>query len=92
MTKLLTIGSAAKFLDVSVSTLRDWERAGRLVLTRKDRLLRFGTEDTRVAENLAINVLSIITMFSTRQYGSRSRRNQSLIDGVTAAIKEAQCS
>jgi len=85
---------------------------GRLVLTHKDRLLRFGAElvftlcqsrrvevviinqgeDTSFEEDLASDVLEIITVFSARLYGSRSHRNQKLIDGVRAAVKESQCS
>jgi predicted site-specific integrase-resolvase len=84
---------------------------GRLVLTHKDRLLRFGAElvfalcearnvevviinrgaDTTFEEDLASDVLEIITVFSARLYGSRSHRNQKLIDGVRRAVQEAQC-
>lgn len=84
---------------------------GRLVLTHKDRLLRFGAElvftlcqsrrvevviinqgeDTSFEEDLASDVLEIIAVFSARLYGSRSHRNQTLIDGVRAAVKESQC-
>lgn len=83
---------------------------GRLVLTHKDRLLRFGAElifsiceakgvevviinqgeDTSFEEDLASDVLEIITVFSARLYGSRSHKNQKLIDGVRQAVKEAQ--
>jgi predicted site-specific integrase-resolvase len=84
---------------------------GRLVLTHKDRLLRFGTElvfalcearnvevliinpgaDTTFEEDLASDVLEIITDFSARLYGSRSQRNQKLIDSVRRVVQEAQC-
>lgn len=84
---------------------------GRLVITHKDRLLRFGAElvfsiceiknvevviinkgeDTTFEEDLAKDVLEIITVFSARLYGSRSRKNQKLIDGVKKAVEEAQC-
>jgi len=84
---------------------------GRLVLTHKDRLLRFGAElvfaiceaknvevviinqgaDTTFEEDLASDVLEIITVFSARLYGSRSHKNQKLLDGVRQAVKEAQC-
>jgi excisionase family DNA binding protein len=84
---------------------------GRLVLTHKDRLLRFGAElvfaicqarevevviinqgqDTSFEEELASDVLEIVTVFSARLYGSRSRKNQKLIDGVRNAVKDAQC-
>ncbi len=71
----------------------------RLVLTHKDRLLRFGselifslceqfgtevviinrTEDSTFEEDLAQDVLEIITVFSARLYGSRSHKNRKLI-------------
>ncbi|MGC9008292.1 MAG: IS607 family transposase [Halothiobacillaceae bacterium] len=83
---------------------------GRLVITHKDRLLRFGAElvfaiceakqvevvilnqgeDTTFEEDLAKDVLEIITVFSARLYGSRSRKNQKLLDGVRQAVEEAQ--
>jgi predicted site-specific integrase-resolvase len=81
---------------------------GRLVLTHKDRLLRFGAElvfaicearqvevvilnqgeDTSFEEDLAKDVLEIITVFSARLYGSRSRKNQKLLDSIKAAVEE----
>jgi excisionase family DNA binding protein len=84
---------------------------GRLVITHKDRLLRFGAElvfaiceakgvevvilnqgeDTTFEEDLAKDVLEIITVFSARLYGSRSRKNQKLLDGVRAAVENAAC-
>ena len=84
---------------------------GRLVITHKDRLLRFGAElvfaiceakqvevvilnqgeDTTFEEDLAKDVLEIITVFSARLYGSRSRKNQKLLDGVKKAVEESQC-
>jgi len=82
---------------------------GRLVLTHKDRLLRFGAElvfalcearevevviinsgtDVKFEEELAKDVLEIITVFSARLYGSRSRKNQKLIAGMEQAVKDA---
>jgi predicted site-specific integrase-resolvase len=84
-------------------------RIGRLVIAHKDRLLRFGAElifaicaaknvevvilnqgeDTTFEEDLAKDVLEIITVFSARLYGSRSRKNQKLLDGVKQAVEEA---
>jgi predicted site-specific integrase-resolvase len=75
---------------------------GRLIITHKDRLLRFGAElvftvceaknvevvilnqgeDTTFEEDLAKDVLEIITVFSARLYGSRSRKNKKLIDNI----------
>lgn len=82
-------------------------RIGRLVITHKDRLLRFGAElvfsvceakqvevvilnlgeDTSFEEDLAKDVLEIITVFSARLYGSRSRKNQKLIEGIKQAVE-----
>ena len=82
---------------------------GRLVVSHKDRLLRFGAElvfaiceaknvevvilnqgeDTTFEEDLAKDVLEIITVFSARLYGSRSHRNQKLLDGVARAVEES---
>jgi excisionase family DNA binding protein len=83
---------------------------GRLVLTHKDRLLRFGAElvfaiceakevevviinkgeDASFEEDLAKDVLEIITVFSARLYGSRSRKNQKLIDGVKQVVEDLE--
>src|ERR1700758_371937 len=46
-------------------------------------------EDTTFEEDLARDVLEIITVFSARLYGSRSRRNQKLIDGMRKAVEDA---
>lgn len=71
----------------------------RLVLTHKDRLLRFGSdlifylceqfgteviiinrsEDSSFEEDLAKDVLEIITVFSARLYGSRSHKNKQIV-------------
>jgi putative resolvase len=84
------------------------ERVSRLVITHKDRLLRFGAElvfsicaakqvevvilnqgeDTTFEEDLAKDVLEIITVFSARLYGSRSRKNQKLLDGIKKVVEE----
>lgn len=83
------------------------DKVGRLVLTHKDRLLRFGAElvfslceakevevvilnkgeDTTFEEDLAKDVLEIITVFSARLYGSRSRKNARVIEAVTFALE-----
>lgn len=46
-------------------------------------------EDTTFEEDLAKDVLEIITVFSARLYGSRSHRNQKLLDGVRRAVEES---
>jgi excisionase family DNA binding protein len=84
---------------------------GRLVLTHKDRLLRFGAElvfalceefETEVViinksdeevsfeQELVTDMIELVTVFSSRLYGARSRKNKKLIDGVSSAIKESQ--
>lgn len=82
---------------------------GRLVITHKDRLLRFGAElifaiceakevevviinkgeDSTFEEDLAKDVLEIITVFSARLYGSRSKKNKKLIENMTKAVEDA---
>lgn len=77
----------------------------RLILTNKDRLLRFGAElifslceqfgievviinkneNSSFEDDLVQDVLEIITVFSARLYGMRSRKNQKLLE----VLKEA---
>jgi putative resolvase len=84
-------------------------RVGRLVLTHKDRLLRFGAElvfslceakgvevlilnqgkDLSFEEDLAKDVLEIITVFSARLYGARSKKNKKIIDHMKKAVESA---
>jgi putative resolvase len=79
----------------------------RLVLTHKDRLLRFGaelifalceqfgvevilinkSEDSTFEDDLVSDVLEIITVFSARLYGARSRKNKNLIKALQEAAK-----
>lgn len=81
----------------------------RLVLTHKDRLLRFGSElifsiceeknievvlinqgqESSFEEDLAKDVLEIITVFSARLYGSRSRKNKKLIEDLSKVVVNA---
>jgi excisionase family DNA binding protein len=84
------------------------EKIGRLVLTHKDRLLRFGAEliftlcesknveiviinngdDVKTYEQeLAEDVLEIITVFSARLY-SRSHKNKKIIDGISKVLSD----
>ena len=80
----------------------------RLVITHKDRLLRFGAElifslceqfetevvilnsaqDATFEDDLVQDVLEIITVFSARLYGSRSRKNKKLVEALQSAAKE----
>ena len=79
----------------------------RLVLTHKDRLLRFGAElvfalcearqvevviinqgeNLSFEEELAQDVLEIITVFSARLYGSPSKKSKKLIKAVKASLE-----
>jgi excisionase family DNA binding protein len=80
----------------------------RLVITHKDRLLRFGSElifslceifgveviiinkseESTFEEDLANDVLEIITVFSARLYGSRSHKNKQLMEQLKEVAKE----
>ena len=81
----------------------------RLVLTHKDRLLRFGAElvfsiceakgveviiinkgdeNSKFEEELAKDVLEIITVFSARLYGARSKKNKKLLDDMNRVVAE----
>lgn len=83
---------------------------GRLVLTHKDRLLRFGSElvfaiceefNTEVViinqtkeeisfeQELATDMIELVTVFSARLYGSRSKKNKKLIDNVAKAVQNS---
>ncbi len=80
----------------------------RLVITHKDRLLRFGAElifsiceakgvevviinrgedKPSFEEDLAKDVLEIITLFSARLYGSRSKKNKKLLEKIKEAAE-----
>lgn len=80
----------------------------RLVITHKDRLLRFGSEiifslcenfnvevciinksaESTFEEDLASDVLEIITVFSSRLYGSRSHKNKQIVEKLQNIAKE----
>ena len=82
----------------------------RLVITHKDRLLRFGAElvfaicemkhvevviinqgeESSFEEDLAEDVLEIIAVFSARLYGSRSKKNKKLLEGMKKAVTEVE--
>ncbi|MBK5942541.1 IS607 family transposase [Halorhodospira halophila] len=84
-------------------------KVDRLVLTHKDRLLRFGSElifavcemrnvevviinqneEASFEEELAQDVLEIITVFSARLYGARSRKNRAIIEGLQKSVAAA---
>jgi len=86
------------------------DKVGRLVVTHKDRLLRFGAElvftvcelkqveviilnqgeDTSFEEDLAKDVIEIITVFSARLYGARSRKNKRIIEAIEKAVADGE--
>lgn len=84
---------------------------GRLVITHKDRLLRFGSElvfaiceefETEVViinksaeevtfeQELVTDMIELVTVFSARLYGSRSKKNKKLVDGIAKAVNEVK--
>lgn len=102
------LGSGLNFEKRGLKKLMQTICAGkmdRLVLTHKDRLLRFGSElvfalceqmgvevvimnkseGTRFEDDLVQDVLEIITVFSARLYGARSRKNQKLLQSLKQA-------
>lgn len=94
-------------LKVLISRICSGEVA-RLVLSHKDRLLRFGSElvfslcehfgvavviinaseDATFEEDLANDVIEIVTVFSARLYGSRSHKNRNVMDQLREVAKE----
>ena len=81
---------------------------GRLVISHKDRLLRFGSElvfslcehfgtevvivnaseESSFEDDLASDVIEIVTVFSARLYGSRSHKNKAVMETLQKAAKE----
>jgi len=82
MERLIGIGEAAQALGVSITTLRRWATSGKLVPNV--------TAGGHRRYELAKDVLEIITVFSARLYGSRSRKSQKLLDGVRQAVEQSQ--
>jgi len=109
---LSDLGSGMNYYKKGLKRLLNEILAGkinRLVITHKDRLLRFGAElvfaiceaksvevvilnqgtEGKFEEELAKDVLEIITVFSARLYGSRSRKNQQLLEGMKRVVEDA---
>ncbi|RUT02228.1 hypothetical protein DSM106972_063030 [Dulcicalothrix desertica PCC 7102] len=84
---------------------------GRLVITHKDRLLRFGaelvfamceeyevevviinksSEEVTFEQELVSDMIELVTVFSARLYGARSKKNKQMIDGITSVIEEVK--
>ena len=104
------LGSGMNYHKKGLKRLLDGildNKIDRLVLTHKDRLLRFGAElvfalcearqvevviinqgeNLSFEEELAQDVLEIITVFSARLYGSPSKKNKKLIEAVKASLE-----
>lgn len=105
------IGSGMNYYKKGLTKLIDLildNQVQRLILTHKDRLLRFGAElvfsicEAKNVEVIIINqgdeapsfeeeltkdVLEIITVFSARLYGSRSKKNKNLISDLEKVVE-----
>ena len=107
------LGSGMNYRKKGLQELLDLilrRRMRRLVLTHKDRLLRFGAElvftlcelqgieiviihageQPSFEDELAQDVLEIITVFSARLYGARSRKHKKLLETLTGPEIEEQ--
>ena len=108
---LQDIGSGMNYYKKGLTRLIDLildNQVQRLILTHKDRLLRFGAElvfsiceaknveviiinqgeePPSFEEELAKDVLEIITVFSARLYGSRSKKNEKLINDLEKIVE-----
>ena len=105
------IGSGMNYYKKGLTKLIDLildNQVQRLILTHKDRLLRFGAElvfsiceaknveviiinqgdeTPSFEEELAKDVLEIITVFSARLYGSQSKKNKKLINDLEKVVE-----
>ena len=105
------IGSGMNYYKKGLTKLIDLildNQVQRLILTHKDRLLRFGAElvfsiceaknveviiinqgeePPSFEEELAKDVLEIITVFSARLYGSRNKKNKKLINDLEKIVE-----
>ena len=105
------IGSGMNYYKKGLTKLIDLildNQVQRLILTHKDRLLRFGAElvfsiceaknveiiiinqgdeTPSFEEELAKDVLEIITVFSARLYGTHSKKNKKLINDLEKVVE-----
>ena len=105
------LGSGMNYKKKGLKNLLDailGRKIKRLVLTHKDRLLRFGAEliftlceihqvevviinqgeNLSFEEDLAKDVLEIITVFAARLYGARSHKNKKLVEAAKVFLKD----
>jgi predicted site-specific integrase-resolvase len=100
MSRFIKIGEAAKVLGVSIQTLRRWEETGYLIPERKssgktryyslEQLIGNKIDEVSFKEELAQDVLEIITGFSARLYGSRSRKKEKVLDVAQALLSDVK--
>lgn len=104
------LGSGLNYKKKGLKKLLDLlfdNKVERLIVTNKDRLLRFGSElifamcehhaveviilnkreDASYEEDLSRDVLEIITVFSARLYGSRSRNNKKILENLVKTVE-----
>jgi predicted site-specific integrase-resolvase len=105
------LGSGMNYKKKGLKNLLDailGKKIKRLVVTHKDRLLRFGAElvftlcelhhvevviinqgeDLSFEEDLAKDVLEIITVFAARLYGARSHKNKKLLEAAKVLLED----
>lgn len=105
------LGSGMNYKKKGLKNLLDailGRKIQRLVITHKDRLLRFGAEliftlceihqvevviinqgeDVSFEEDLAKDVLEIITVFAARLYGARSHKNKKLLEAAKVLLTD----
>ena len=105
------LGSGMNYKKKGLKNLLDailGKKIKRLVVTHKDRLLRFGAElvftlceihhvevviinqgeDVSFEEDLAKDVLEIITVFAARMYGARSHKNKKLVEAAKVLLDD----
>jgi excisionase family DNA binding protein len=86
---------AADLLGVTVKTLHRWEADGKIKSTRTvgghrryDIADLIGNKTGSQLEDLASDVLEIITVFSARLYGSRSHKNKKIVEELKEVAKQ----
>ncbi|PNJ90706.1 IS607 family transposase, partial [Cylindrospermopsis raciborskii C04] len=52
-------------------------------------IINKSTEETTFEQELVTDMIELITVFSARLYGSRSRKNKKLLDNVAKAVQES---
>jgi excisionase family DNA binding protein len=87
MSNLLTVTEAAQLLGVSTKTIRRWENEGKIKAIRTEGGHR-RFEDSTYEEDLAADVIEIITVFSARLYGSSSHKNKQIVKQLKQVAEE----